>query len=169
LLFCSLIVQVEEFVDYQTDSYSLTQRDWNLILSNTHESNTLTYNKNEIILKQGNEYRGIYQIVKGSCRIEVNDKVRLVWKLANLIYPNWTKAIIVMFRSLENSTKRKHLEMSASFKYSLSLFLKTELLIRVTKTMKELKTVFNAQGGVASASVIADEDDVLMYSPLIQY
>jgi hypothetical protein len=98
-----------EDLEYKGESHTLSPRDWNLLLGNSHESSALIYNQNEIILKQGKEYRGVFQIIKGSCRIEVNGKV--VGKLYE------------------------------------------------DETFGDVSII---QGGVASASVIADEDEVTL-------
>jgi len=43
--------------------------DWKLILKS---SNKLTFQKDFVIMKEGEEYQRIYQIVRGSCVIEKN-------------------------------------------------------------------------------------------------
>ena len=60
--------------DLNSDDLSLTRADWNLLLGGFMGVKSLSFARGEVVMKEGSHYHRIYQIARGSCRIEQSRK-----------------------------------------------------------------------------------------------
>ncbi|KAL6078425.1 Serine/threonine-protein kinase 4 [Balamuthia mandrillaris] len=113
----------------------LTKEDWDLLLGGFMGVRLETYHKDQVIMKEGHSYQRIFQIARGTCRIE-RQKTQ---------------------QQPEESEKKKKKDNSNNGKES-----KVALLgkMRAGEMFGEISFL---EQGTASASVIADENPVQLY------
>lgn len=161
------------------DELALTRADWQLLLGGFMGVKSLSFTKGEVVMKEGSHYHRIYQIARGSCRIEQTRKDGAGPGLTNSA-PEENPAA-EQPRTSGSHVEQKRLQKSASIQ-ELSGDVrqrkekkeknarrkgKAEESSQVVLGVLEEGQIFGEisflQGGAASASVVAASDVVDLY------
>lgn len=169
-------------LELSADDLALTRADWHLLLGGFMGVKSLSFARNEVVMREGSHYHRIYQIARGSCRIEQTRKDTGGPGLTTSAPEEGAggEAGAGKERDREVDAVGKRLQKSASIAELSGEGLKEKRDKRDKNARKKGKAeervvlgtleegqIFGEisflQGGAASASVVADADSVDLY------